>query len=154
MIVGFNILDFRGHEKEAEAFIRSVCILEDPEVAHNIVSLGTGVNVFSKSVTEELLKAQPFVCSPIEVKRGEYLVTSAVNFYIEVTYSNTPLRLAPTEYIKVSKTKVAQFREYCEAGLVRVIPDVDWSGSPWILDDSTWDDDGVWVDDETWEDYL
>lgn len=152
MIVGFSILNFRGCEKEAVDFISQVCVLEDPEVAQNIVNLGVGVNVFSKGVTLELLEMQTFECSPIEVGEGEHLVVSTVDFVTELLYNDEVLRLLPTEYVRVSEGEVFQFEEYQKLGIITVIPEVDWQAKPWILSEGVWNDDGVWIDDCTWED--
>lgn len=152
MIVGFTILDFKGRKKSAVDFINRVCVLENPEIAQNIVDLGVGVNIFAKGLTMEILNAQPFKCAPIEVESGEHLVVSAVDFNLELPLNRTIVRLRPTEYIRLPMSKALQFEEYYKLGLIKVIPDVDWSGDLWLLQNGTWDDEGVWIDDDSWED--
>ena len=118
MIVGFTITDFNGYEDEAVEFIRKVCILESPDIAENIVLAGAGsVNVFTSAVTLQDLQGQPFSCTPIETQDGKYLVASAVNFFLELTYNNAPLGLQPTEYIYVEPEELPQFYEYYQQGL-------------------------------------
>lgn len=152
MIVGFTITDFKGHEKEAEEYIRKVCILESPDIATNIVKAGAGVNIFSNALTTEDLLSQPFESKPIEIKDGKHLLVSIVNFNLELLYNGRPLRLLPTEFIYVDPSEVSQFEEYIKQGLIKVIPEVIEDGKSWILADGTWNDDGIWVDSDFWRD--
>ena len=155
MIVGFTITDFNGHEDDAVEFIRKVCILESPDIAENIVLAGAGsVNVFTSAVTLQELQKQPFSCTPIETQDGKYLVASAVNFFLELTYNNTPLGLQPTEYLYVEPEELPQFYEYYRQGLVRTFPDIEigLGDSNWILAAGYWNDGGEWIDGETWRD--
>lgn len=151
MIVGFTITDFKGHEKEAVEFIQKMCILDSPDIAQNIVNVGTGVNVYSNSVTREDLLAQPFSTEPIEVREGKFLLVSAVNFDLELLYNGNVLRLVPTEYIYVEPDEISQFAEYSEQGLVRVIPEI-LNNQKWILAEGSWNDNGIWVDSDYWRD--
>lgn len=154
MIVGFTITDFNGHEKEAVEYIRKVCVLEDSQVAENIVAVGIGVNVFAKNLTLSDLKMQSFSCTPIETQDGKFLVVSAVNFNLELLYNGNILRLVPTEYTYINAEEVSQFLRYSEQGLVKLYPDVvsDGDNSKWILDEGLWNDSGVWVDSNFWRD--
>ena len=133
MIVGFTITDFNGHEDAAVEYIKKVCILENPNIAHNIVKAGTGVNVFSKAVVLSELEAQPFSATPIEAQDGRYIIVSIVNFNLELIYNSTTLRLVPTEYIYVSREDVFQFETYIRQGLVKAIPEIFSDGPGWIL---------------------
>ena len=151
MIVGFTITDFKGHEKEAVEFIQKMCILDSPDIAQNIVNVGTGVNVYSNSVTREDLLAQPFSTEPIEVREGKFLLISAVNFDLELLYNGNVLRLVPTEYIYVEPDEISQFAEYSKQGLVRVIPEI-LNNQKWILAEGSWNDNGIWVDSDYWRD--
>lgn len=152
MIVGFTITDFNGHEDDAVEYIRKVCILEDPEIAQNIVDAGVGVNIFPKSIDLEELSKQPFSSQTISVQDGKYLIVSAVNFNLELLYNDGILRLVPTEYIFVEPNEVFQFKEYINQGLLRAYPDITNEGYKWILKDGSWDDSGVWMDSNYWRD--
>lgn len=153
MIVGFTITDFKGHEKEAVAYIQKVCILESPEIAQNIVDEGAGVNIFSKAIVLSELRSQPFSSTTIETQDGKYLLVSAVNFNLELLYNNNILRLVPTEYIYIEPEEVPQFEEYISQGLVKTIPEFTGvEGSDWILANGFWNDGGVWVDSDFWRD--
>lgn len=154
MIVGFTITDFRGHEKEAIEFIKRVRILESPEIAENIVSHGPGINIFVKTISLAELQAQPFECSPIETQDGKYILVSAVNFNIEITYNGNVLKLSPTEYIYVSPDELQQFTYPIKQGLVKVIPELRDSTLLWILEMGYWDDGGIWIDNDVWKDSL
>lgn len=153
MIVGFTITDFKGHEKEAIEYILKVCILDSRDIAKNIVSAGPGINIFSKAVTIEDLKSQPFDCEPIETQDGKCIIASAVNFNLELSY-NGVLRLSPTEYIHVPFKDVIQFLEYEKQGLVVILPEINVEGKNWILDGGSWDDNGTWMDSSLWRDSL
>lgn len=152
MIVGFTINDFNGHEEDAIRFIQEVCILEDPQIAKNIVEAGTGVNIYSNALHSEILSSLPFRVTPIELETGKYILVSIVNFNLELLYNNRILRLVPTEFVYVLPSEVEQFEEYVKQGLVRFIPEVNKSGSKWILNKGYWDDNGVWIDSEYWKD--
>lgn len=152
MIVGFTIDDFNGHEQEAVDFINRVCILEDPNIARNIVEAGPGVNIFSKAVTLSELNAQPFSATPIETRDGKYILASAVNFKLELPYNGTTLRLFPTEYIYIDPREVSQFEECLAQKVVAVIPEVTLGGEKWILGEGLWDDSGIWLDSDYWRD--
>ena len=151
MIVGFTITDFKGHENDAVGYIRKVCILENPEIAQNIVNVGVGVNVFSNVVTLESLNEQPFETSPIETTDGKYLIASAVNFNIEILYKGDILRLVPTEYFYVDKKDAEGFFPYINEGLLKIIPEYTGNES-WVIEDGTWNDDNIWIDTEIWRD--
>ena len=84
MIVGFTINDFNGHEEDAIRFIQEVCILEDPQIAKNIVEAGTGVNIYSNALHSEILSSLPFRVTPIELEAGKYILVSIVNFNLEL----------------------------------------------------------------------
>lgn len=173
MIVGFTIVDVKGHEKELSSFIQKVCILESPDIADNIVAAGNGVNVFTMGldsmVTDDgsikvsrdygltegssiLDKNIADYIEPISTKDGYQIVANATNFNLEVTYNGKILRLVPTEYIYITPDEIPQFTEYEKQGLVRFIPYVTDLSSNWILEDGTWNDDGKWVDYNYWRD--
>lgn len=152
MIVGFTVTDFKGHEQEAVAYIRRVCILEDSEIAQNIVAAGPGVNVFSSAIILSELEAQPFEAVPIETQNGKFLLISSVNFNLELIYNSNTLRLVPTEYIYIEPNEVSQFTKYIGQGLVRTIPEISLVGQRWILNMGSWDDGGIWVDSDFWRD--
>lgn len=152
MIVGFTITDFKGHEKEAIEYISRVCILENSDIAQNIVNAGPGVNVFSDAVVLSELYSQPFSAIPIELKEGKFILVSLVNFNLELSYNNDLLRLMPTEYIYIEADEVLQFIEYIKQGLVKVIPEINVLGQEWILKGGSWDDNGVWIDSNYWRD--
>lgn len=152
MIVGFTIIDFKGHEQEAVEYIQKVCILESPDIAQNIVDVGPGVNIFSKAIVLSELQSQPFSATPIETQDGKYLLVSLVNFNLELLYNSNILRLVPTEYIYIEPDEVSQFEEYISQGLVKLIPEINLGGQKWILDEGSWDDSGIWVDSDFWRD--
>lgn len=152
MIVGFIITDFKGHEKDAVSFIQRVCILESPDIAWNIVNLGTGINIFSSTISIDELLSQPFDSTPIEIQENEHLLVSAVDFNIELLYNNRVLRLKPTEYIHIEYGEILQFMDAINQGLVKVIPDMNMEGLNWILNEGSWNDDGVWIDSNYWRD--
>ena len=151
MIVGFTITDFKGNEKAAVDYINRVCILESPAIAQNIVNAGPGVNIFSSVVTLSELRQQPFSATPIETQDGKILLSSAVNFNIEITYNGSVLRLVPTEYIYIEISELPQFEPFIQKGLVRVFPDESKDGR-WIMENGAWNDNGVWVDSNVWRD--
>ena len=151
MIVGFTITDLKGYHKEAIEFIKKVCILEDAQIAENIVEVGEGVNVFC-SVTLAELNAQPFSTTPINTQDGKFIVASIVNFNLELLYNSRILRLNPTEYIYVDAKDVAQFSTYIHQGLVKTIPEFVSENSVWILENAEWNDNGIWVDNKEWRD--
>lgn len=152
MIVGFTITDFNGHEQEAIDYIQRVCILESPDIAQNIIDAGPGVNIFSKAIVLEELQSQPFSSTTIETQDGKHILVSAVNFNLELLYNSSILRLVPTEYIYIEPGEVPQFEEYMWQGLVKLIPEINAGGKPWILDEGSWDDSGIWVDSDFWRD--
>ena len=152
MIVGFTRTDFKGNEQEAVEYIQKVCILESPDIAHNIVDVGPGVNIFSKAIVLSELQSQPFSATPIETQDGKYLLVSLVNFNLELLYNSSILRLVPTEYIYIEPDEVSQFEEYISQGLVKLIPEINLGGQKWILDEGSWDDSGIWVDSDFWRD--
>lgn len=150
MIVGFVITSFRGKESEAVDFIEKVCILDNPSMAQNIVNLGPGVNIFTTAVTKDLLKAQPFSCSPIEVANGRCLIVSAVEFNVEILYKGEIFHLRPTEYIEIPLKDSVEFSAYEDQGIIKVIPEIDDVTKQWILNKKTWKDTGVWMDSFNW----
>ena len=152
MIVGFTITDYKGHEDDAVAFIRKKCILESPTIAENIVKAGTGINIFSNSISESDLASQPFKSVPIVLKEKKLILVSIVNFNLELTYNEKTLRLVPTEYIYIDPSEIMQFIDYIKQGLVRVIPEITEEGQVWILEDGEWNDSGVWIDSAFWRD--
>lgn len=152
MIVGFTITDFNGHEDATVEYIKKVCILESTDVARNIVEAGVGVNVFSEAIVLSELESQPFSATPIETQDGKYIITSIVNFNLELLYNSNTLRLVPTEYIYVPEEDVFQFETYIRQGLVKTIPEVFSDNLEWILETGDWNDGGIWIDDKTWRD--
>lgn len=152
MIVGFTITDFKGHEKEAIEYIQRVCILENADIAKNIVAAGEGVNIFSNSIVPSELEAQLFSANVIETQDGKYLLVSAVNFNLELLYNGNILRLVPTEYIYIEPDEVSQFEDYLQQGLVKLIPEITLDGQKWILSEGSWNDGGIWVDSNVWRD--
>lgn len=152
MIVGFIIDNFNGHEKEAVEYIRKVCILDSPDIAQNIVNAGPGVNIFTNAVTLEELTEQPFSTRPIETIDGKYMVISAVNFNLELLINGRTFRLIPTEFTYIEPTDVSHFVQYARQGLIKVIPEIDFDGGEWLLEEGSWNDDGVWKDSDTWRD--
>lgn len=152
MIVGFTITDFKGCEREAIEFIQRVCVLESPDIADNIISVGTGVNVYAKGLKLSDLLSQPFESLPIETQDDKLLIASAVNFNIELQYNGDIIRLSPTEYIYVDADEASQFEELVEQGLVCVYPSIGIKGKKWILENGSWDDNGVWDDSNNWRD--
>lgn len=155
MIVGFSIVDLQGHKDDAIEFIRRNCILDNQEIAVNIVEAGSGVNVYANDLTTEILEGLPFEVSPIEVNYGKVLLVSAVNFNLEITYNNRPLRLKPTEYREINPNEVAQFLLEIKQRLVVTFPKVPTDIEElqrWILAYGSWDDNGYWIDSERWRD--
>ena len=152
MIVGFTIIDTKGNEEAAIQYIQKVCVLESPEIAENIVSAGSGVNVFSRNIVLSELLSQPFKTKPIEVEDGEFLIVSAVNFNVELEYDGNILRLMPTEFTSVKAEDVSHFSRYVHLGLVKVIPDYFGDTSEWVLAKGLWNDSGVWADSNEWKD--
>lgn len=152
MIVGFVIQDFNGHEKDAVEFIRSVCVLDSPELAQNIVDAGPGLNIFTENVTSGLLASQPFSCVPIETQDDKFILVSIVNFNLELVYNNEILRLVPTEYVYILPDEVIQFETYIQQGLVKTIPEFFDKNQKWILETGYWDDNGRWIDTAQWRD--
>ena len=151
MVVGFTITAFNGYEDLAVEYIRKVCVLDNQEIAHNIVAAGPGVNIFSDNIVLSELLEQPFSTVPIEVNEGEYILVSTVNFNLELLYNNNTLKLAPTEYVYVEPEEVSQFNDYIRQGFVRLIPTyID--GKEWILTNGSWNDEGIWVDSNYWRD--
>lgn len=146
MIVGFTLISSNGYEKEVADYIKKVCILENHDIAHNIATIGSGVNVYSRNILLDELLAQPFEATPIIVKPGEYLVVSAVDFCLELIFDSHIIRLAPTEYTTIPFSKIPYFETYVTQGLIKII------GTPWILETGYWDDNGVWVDSAFWND--
>lgn len=151
-VVGFVITDLKGYKREAADFIRTVCILEDPNVADNIVNAGEGLNIYSLSVTQALLDAQPFDAEVIEREENEYLIVSATNFPVELEFQGELIRLQPTEFIRVSPLFIEEFDFYLNLGLVEQIPHEREITVKWILDNNVWDDSGLWIDSKTWND--
>lgn len=152
MIVGFVIESFLGHEDEAVAFIQRVCLLSDQSIAQSIVTAGPGVNIFSKGVTLEDLQRQPFRCSPIMVEEGEALIATAVNFAVEVEGPKGPIRLLPSQYLKVSASEAIHFFTYEKQGLVKIFPEIEDATKEWILRNGIWDDSANWKDSSNWKD--
>lgn len=152
MIVGFTITDFNGHKKEAIDYIRKVCILENPDIAQNIVDAGPGVNIFSENIVLSELLAQPFSTTTIETQDGKYLLVSAVNFNLELLYNENTLRLSPTGYIYIELSEASQFEEYIRQGLIITIPEIPSLNRKWIFSEGSWDDEGIWVDSNLWRD--
>lgn len=153
MIVGFTITDFKGHEDEAIEYIKKVCILESPDIARNIVNAGVGVNIFSSAITLSELMSQPFSATPIEVQDGWYLLVSAVNFPLELSYNGSILRVAPVEYLCIRPCELQQFKEALSQGVIRALPEVGIHPKDWILDLGHWNDNGLWIDSDLWGDY-
>ena len=156
MIVGFTITDFNGHEAEAIEFIRKVCVLENPEVAKNIVAAGVGVSVYSPNLTRELLNSQPFSCTPIETQAGRFLLVSNVDFLLEFSYADNVVRLEPTHYIyiPVSQAKTKNIAELHKKNLIVLIPDPTDGTANRILETGSWNDNGIWIDSLEWEGQL
>ena len=151
MIVGFTITG--GDPKKIAAFIRKYCILESPEIADNIAKLGAGVNVFSKSLSNEAFSEANFGYSLIETVNGKVIVASAVDFHLEVEYNGRIIRLNPTEYIYIKVSEVGQFREYARRKLLSFIPNAEGGNNGrWILSNAFWNDGGGWIDFENWKD--
>lgn len=151
MIVGFTITDFNGHEADAVRFIQSVCILESPEIAENIVRVGVGVNVYSFNLTQALLDSQPFSTSPIETRDGNCLMVSNVDYLLEFSYLGNIVRLEPTQFIYVPYEDVPQFKELDMKRFVKFIPDMDATIGNRIFETGFWDDNGFWIDSLIWE---
>ena len=151
MIVGFTITNFNGHEADAVRFIQSVCILERPEIAENIVRVGVGVNVYSFNLTRALLDSQPFSTTPIETRDGNCLMVSNVDYLLEFSYLGNIVRLEPTQFIYVPYEDVPQFKELSMKRFVKFIPDANTSLGNRIFETGFWDDNGFWIDSLIWE---
>lgn len=152
MIVGFTIIDFKGHEDAAIRYIEKVCILEDSKIAENIVKAGVGVNVYSNAIELSELRSQPFDSIPIETQEGRHIVASIVNFNLELLFNGKIIRLVPTEYMYIPSKEVAQFKTYVKQGIVKLIPDVFSGVTTWVLENGKWEDSGIWIDNEIWRD--
>lgn len=121
MIVGFVVTDYKGHQKDAVEYIKKVCILEDPDIAQNIVDAGPGVNIFSRVITIEDLAKQPFETSLIETTEGKVMIVSIVNFPLEFIYRDRVVRLKPAEYINVDPDEEPHFSALIKLGVVKTI---------------------------------
>lgn len=153
MIVGFTINSVGNNQKELADFIRKYCILESPDIADNIVKLGKGVNIFSKSLTVEAFNGVSFEYSLIETISGKVIVASAVNFNLEVKYNGRIKRVGPTEYFYINVDEVGQFEEYVRQKLLAFVPSIEGiNNGRWILSDAFWNDGGIWIDFENWKD--
>ena len=151
-VIGFTILNSAGHEEEILKFIREVCILDSDDVAKNIVAAGDYTNVYAKGLTEELLEAQPFDCSPIRTLLGSVVIVSNTNYILELPYNGGLIRLLPTEYKYILPTELLQFETPIRQRLLKVFGEGSDVGLPWILEENFWNDFGIWVDEDEWKD--
>lgn len=151
MIVGFVITSFNGHEDAAVDYIRKVCVLDEPDMAQNIVNSGVGVNVFSDNIELGELRGQPFSADVIEVSNGECLIVSIVEFNLEVLHKGVLHRLRPTEYLRVPVSEAVEFSDYIRQNLVRVIPSIKEYDDTWLLSEGKWSDEGDWIDSSNWD---
>ena len=153
MIVGFTVLDYRGHEEEAIKFIRKHVILRSPVIARNIVERGPGINIYTRTITAELLNEQPFLAQLIELDKEHRMVISAVDFHVEILLPEGSLKLSPTEYVKIPYDDAAKYQKYVDTNHICMVPAYVKKGNGyWILRNSVWDDGGIWIDTETWND--
>lgn len=134
MIVGFTIIDLKGQEDAARAFIRKVCVLENPDVADNIVKAGVGVNVYAKGLTKDELKSLPFSVTPIYTRRDAFLVASVVDFKVEFKAGDKVVELLPTGYIYVSAKEIGYCEQLVRQGLLTTFPELTEENKKWILE--------------------
>lgn len=152
MVAGFTITDFKGEQEAAISFIREVCVLENPSVANNIVSAGTGINIWTTGTTEGELSSLPFTCVPIIVEDNEYLVVSLTDFPVSFPFRGRNVTLKPTEFLHITPYEIDDFDLFVKQRLLTIIPTEGKQSVYWILRDGTYNDSGIWMDTEYWID--
>ena len=153
MIVGFSITNLNGKHKEAIEYIQEVCILENKQIAVNLVNSGKlPINIFAPYVKLAAEGTKPFTFSHIRTQEGKYIVASVVNFMIELPFNDSSIRLLPTQYAHVSQEDIGQLLPSVKQGLIRSFPEYDENGAKWILETGYWDDEGTWIDMGDWND--
>lgn len=152
MIVGFSIPDVGMYEDEAIDFIRKICGLTDDSIPKSIIATKGRANVFPEFMVEEDLHGLPFSVSTIEVNDGDVLLTSAVDFHLEVFTNDSVRKLHATEYFIVPLNEVSSYRPYLERGLLRAFPTGVLDGEDWVISNGFWHDDNEWIDNKRWED--
>ena len=153
MIIGFSITNLNGHNQEAIEYIQKVCILESKQIAVNLVNSGKyPINVFAPYVTLAAEGSMPFDFTLIRTEPDKYIVTSVVNFMVELSFNQGSIRLLPTQYIHVTQEEIGQLLPYVRQGLIRTFPEYDENGAIWILETGYWNEEGIWIDMGDWND--
>lgn len=122
MRVGFTITGLKLSRSEAIEYLKTICILDTPEMAENIVDYPYPVNVFTQASFNMTAAAFPFHATPIETVTGRTIVASAVNFLVEFYLGNTLHRLKPTQYLSLTTSEVNSLSLLIKQGLLVTLP--------------------------------
>lgn len=143
MIVGFTITDISTDEQRQALvdYVKKICPVTD-DIASNIASVGNGVNVFSKNVSQDELDSLPFGTSIIQTTPGKLMIISLLSQRLELPLGTKVYSIPPTGYIEVNNSDAVGLEWAVNKGLIFVTPGENGS--------IYWDDTSTWNDSKTW----